>query len=230
MPQGLKLHSRTNQVLFDSALIAGVDYDEEQFDDETFETNSESDDEDDDDDTSQYDEMDVNELADITNEPHRYNVPNPNNPTTTQPIFQNEEEEVIFEEDETIEEVINEDDEEDEAVEEVINEDDDDKDYDDSEEEDISLEADKEEETNSTLRRTQRVRVPNPRYQHLQSSDQRTEEYTIESAHIIAMTMDHFMNSMVGMNEAERYSFIQSYRLTNGLMKFGDRGKDAAQK
>jgi hypothetical protein len=46
-----------------------VDYDEELFDDEDFETNYESDDEEDEDDKSnQYDDMDVNELADITNE------------------------------------------------------------------------------------------------------------------------------------------------------------------
>ena len=52
MPRGLKIHNRTDQVLFDSAWIAGVDYDEELFDDENFETNYESDDkeyEDDDD-------------------------------------------------------------------------------------------------------------------------------------------------------------------------------------
>jgi hypothetical protein len=199
-----------------------VDYDEELFDDENFETNYESDDEEseyDDDDSNQYDEMDVNELADITNEPHRFNVPNANNQNNEPAIFQNEEEEIIFEEDESVEEVIEEDDEEEQ-----------DEDYDESDEEDISLEADEEEEPNPMLRRTERTRVPNPRYQHLQSSNERTEEYTIEVAHVIAMTMNHYMNSMVGMNDAETYSFIQTYSLNKGLKKFGAHGKYAAQK
>ena len=198
-----------------------MDYDEELFDDENFETNYESDDyEYDDDDSNQYDEMDVNELADITNEPHQFNVPNANNQNNEPAIFQNEEEEIIFEGDESVQEVIDEDDEEEEE----------DEDYDESDEEDISLEADEEEQPNPMLRRTERIRVPNPRYQHLQSSNERTEEYTIEVAHIIAMTMNHYMNSMVGMNDAETYSFIQTYSLNKGLKKFGDRGKDAAQK
>jgi hypothetical protein len=57
------------------------------------------------------DKMDVNELADITNEPHRFNVPNPNNQNNEPPIFQNEEEKIVFEdEQENVEEVIDEDD------------------------------------------------------------------------------------------------------------------------
>jgi hypothetical protein len=223
MPAGLKIQSRTDQVLFDSAWIAGVDYDEDLFDDEDFDTNSESDDEEneDDDDFDQYDEMDVNELADITNEPHQFNVPNPQNQIQNQenepPIFQNEEEEIVFED-------------EPEEVEEIIDEDDSDAEYEDSGEEDVSLEADEEEEDNPTLRRTERTRVPNPRYQHLQTSDNRTEEYSTESAHVIAITMSHYMNKMAGMNDEDTFSFIQTYSLNKGLKKFGDRGKEAAQK
>jgi hypothetical protein len=213
MPQGLKIQSRTNQILFDSAWIAGVDYDEELFDDEDFETNSNSEEENEDDDYDQYDEMDINELADITNEPTRVNVPNQNN---EQPNFQNEEEEIIFEDA---------DDGEEEEVEEDSEEE-----YEASDEEDESLEADEEEEANPTLRRTERVRVPNPRYQHLQTAGVHTEEYTTESAHIIALSMSHYMHSMVGMNDDETFSFIQTYSLNKGLKKFGDRGKDAAQK
>ena len=54
------------------------------------------------------------------------------------------------------------------------------------------------------------------------------EEYS--SAQIIALTMSHLMNSMVGMNDEAALSFIQTYSLNKGLKKFGDRGKDAAQK
>ena len=42
--------------------------------------------------------------------------------------------------------------------------------------------------------------------------------------------MSHNMNSMVGMNDEEIFSFIQMYSLNKGLKKFGDHGKDAAQK
>jgi hypothetical protein len=74
--------------------MSGVDYDEDLFDDKDF-ANSESDeDKNEDDAAKEYDEMDVNEIADITNEPHQFNVPNQNNQIRNDapPIFQNEEE------------------------------------------------------------------------------------------------------------------------------------------
>jgi hypothetical protein len=172
-----------------------------------------------DDDYDQYDKMDVNKLADITNKPHQFNVPNPNpnNQINEPPIFQNEEEKIVFEDKK-------------EDVEEIIDKDDSEPEFKDSGEEDISLEADKEEETNPTLHRTERVRVPNPRYQHLQTLDDRTEEYSIQTAHVIAMTMSHYMNSMAVMNDKETFTFIQTYSLNKGLKKFGDRGKEGAHK
>jgi hypothetical protein len=57
MPKGLKITNRTGQILFDSAWLAGVDYDEEEFDNEDF---SEDENESDDDTTpsdNEYDEM-----------------------------------------------------------------------------------------------------------------------------------------------------------------------------
>ncbi len=222
MPKGLKIHNRTNQVLFDSAWIAGVDYNEELFDDEDydFDKESESDDEEDEEE-DEYDEMDENELADITTEPHRFNVPheqNQNQLEVEQHVFQNEEEEINFEEQDN------------EDVEEVTDEEASDEEYEDSEEEDLSLEADEDEVSNPTLRRAERVRVPNPRYQHLQASDHRTEEYSIDTASVIAMTMSHFMHSMDGMREDETFSFIQTYSLNKGLKEFGERGRNAAHK
>ena len=41
MPPGLKITSHTNQILFDSAWTAGVDYDEEDFQDEDLKMESE---------------------------------------------------------------------------------------------------------------------------------------------------------------------------------------------
>jgi hypothetical protein len=64
MPEGLKITNRTGQVLYDSTWIAGVDYDEDKFEDEDYDPYSDededSDDSDDDDheDQDMYDEMD----------------------------------------------------------------------------------------------------------------------------------------------------------------------------
>jgi hypothetical protein len=160
MPEGLEIKNRTNEVLFDSARIAGVDYDEDLFHDKDYKMNSESDKNEEDDEAEEYDKMDLNEIADITDEPHQFILPNQNNQIQNDvpPIFHNEEEEIIFEDKQ-------------ENVEEVIIEDDGKDAYEDSKEEDVSLEADKDKITNPTLRRTERVRVPNRKYQHLQTSD-----------------------------------------------------------
>jgi hypothetical protein len=135
MPKGLKIANRANQILFDSAWIAGVDYDDALFDDEDY------DDEDVEDEyydmVEEYDEMDENELADLGEEAHGFNVPNERNRTEQQPVFNNEEEEHVFEEPN-----------DDHAS---------DEEYKDSDESDESLDADAEEEdtkedTNPSLR------------------------------------------------------------------------------
>ena len=100
-------------------------------------------------------------------------------------------------------------------------------------EQDISLEADDEdgeEEVNQGLRRTARVRVPTPRYQHLQASRGQTEEYSSESAQIIAMTMQHYNTALAGMNDVQACSFLQTYSLKQGIKKFGEKGVAAVNK
>jgi hypothetical protein len=47
MPKGLKIANRADLILFDSAWIAGVDYDEELFDDDDHQPNEENEDEED---------------------------------------------------------------------------------------------------------------------------------------------------------------------------------------
>ena len=65
MPKGLKISNRFGNILFDSALIAGVDYDdEEDFGDEFYEQEN-SDSEDDNLHKEVYDEIDHNELSDL---------------------------------------------------------------------------------------------------------------------------------------------------------------------
>jgi hypothetical protein len=75
MPKGLKIANRADVLLFDSAWIAGVDYDVELFDDDDHQQPTENEEEDSDDILEEYDRMDENELADIMDAPHGFNVP-----------------------------------------------------------------------------------------------------------------------------------------------------------
>jgi hypothetical protein len=74
MPKGLKITNRANQVIFNSAWIAEVDYDEELFDDDIDddydeeENGEENENQNENDD--QYDEMDENDMADILQQPN----------------------------------------------------------------------------------------------------------------------------------------------------------------
>ena len=103
--------------------------------------------------------MDKNELADILNEPIPFQAPNETNQAEQLVELNNEEEEVVFDQDHD----------------------------EDSGEEDVDLEADEEaEEDTPNIRRGRRVRFPNPRYQHLQASKERTEEYSNNNSVIIA--------------------------------------------
>jgi hypothetical protein len=173
----------------------------------------------------EYDEMDENELADIMDTAHDFNVPNEANrnddKANAPPVFENEEEEIVFE------------DENNEAITVDNNTVDDDEDYEDSNQEDEPLEADEENpDEDPNLRRTALVRTPNPRYgyQHLSANVTQTEEYMNETASIIAYVMCHFKVTMVGMNDVEAYSFLQTYSLNQGLKKFGEQGRKAAHK
>eukprot|EP00978_Attheya_sp_CCMP212_P018922 scaffold52326_cov46-Attheya_sp.AAC.2 len=72
MPEGLKIQNKQGDLLYDSAWIEGVDYHEEEFDDEDYDKDNENEsgtEEEDELDEEQYDEIDPNELADILQEP-----------------------------------------------------------------------------------------------------------------------------------------------------------------
>ena len=215
MPQGLKISNRANNIIFDSAWIAGVDYDEEDFDDEVYD--EEDDEEDDDDDENEdyegdYDEMDTHELADILQEPNALQVPHE---TENEPANEAEEEPAVETEE--------------------LNDDyeDEDEEYEPDNEEDISLEADDqdgEKEDNQGIRRTERVRVPPQSWQHLQARVNQTEEYSSETAQIIAKTMTHYNVALAGMDDLQACSFLQTYSLKQGIKKFGEKGIAAATK
>jgi hypothetical protein len=130
---------------------------------------------------------------------------------------ENEEHEIVFEVAE-------------EAAEEGYNkelfEDHDDEEYEHEDEQDVLLEADDadgEEEDNLGSRRTGRVRVPPQRYQHLQAQGVNTEEYTLELAQIIVMTMLHYNTALIGMTDLQAYSFLQTYSLKQGIEQFGSK-------
>jgi hypothetical protein len=111
--------------------------------------------------------------------------------------------------------------------------DNDDEEYEPGNDEDISLEADDEdgeEEDDQGKRRTGRVRVPPQSWQHLQARDEHTEHYSSDSAQITAMTMVHYNTELIGMNDAQASSFLQTYSLKQGIKKFGEQGIEAVHK
>jgi hypothetical protein len=215
MPRGLKTTNRANQVIFNSAWIAGVDYDEELFDDDI---DADYDEEDNDeknknenDPNDQYDEMDENDMADILQQPNDV-------PQETE-----NEHEIVFEDES----------EDEELQEEEISSEDKDEDYEPGNDEDILLEADDgdgEEEDDQGKRRTERVRVPPTSWQHLQAREEETEHYSSDSAQIIAMTMAYYNTELIGMKDTQASSFLQTYRLKKGIKKFGEQGIKAVHK
>jgi hypothetical protein len=200
-------------VIFNSAWIAGVDYDENLFDDED---HNEEDDGDDDEDEANYDKMDEKDFADILQQPNEFQVPHE----------AKNEHEIVFEEANNAEEL---------QEEEGLSEDDDDEEYEPGNDEDISLEADdddgEEEEDDQGKRRTGRARVSPQSWQHLQARAEDTEEYSSDSAQIIVMTMVHYNTTLAGMNDVQASGFLQTYSLKEqGIKKFGKPGIKAVHK
>jgi len=74
------------------------------------------------------------------------------------------------------------------------------------------------------------LQVPNPRYQHLTTSDATLEEYSSENASLIANIMMHFNVKLAGYYNKQALSFLQTYSLKAGLKKFGQKEKEAAVK
>jgi hypothetical protein len=202
-------------VIFNSAWIAGVDYDEELFDndidDDYNEEENGKENENENENNDHYDEMDENDMANILQQPNHV-------PQETE-----NEHEIVFEEANEAKEL----------QEEEISSEDQDDDYELGNDEDIPLEADDddgEEEDGQGKRQTGRVRVPPTSWQHLQAREGKTEHYSSESAQIIAMTMAHYNTELIGMNDMQASSFLQTYSLKQGIKKFGEDGIKAVHK
>jgi hypothetical protein len=223
MPQGLKISNRYGTVLFDSSWIAGVDYNNEQFEDKDYndkeyepynhDNNNDDDNNDDDDKEEEYqDQMDPNEVADILQDwtqnagvdapPPGVDVPN-----KEPPDYQNKEEEIVFGE------------QEDEPQ---------------AEEESIATPA--EEDPTSYETRSSCISRPKTRMnlyqaeQHLSHQKAHVEEYSQETAQVIATVMCHWNNVCKHYNDTKLAMFIQTYSLNKGMKQFGQKGMDAAIK
>ena len=206
MPKGLKISNRYGTILFDSSWIAGVEYNEDLFEDEDEDYDNNEDEEDNYEDEEQFDAMDPNEVADILQDRiQNAGVDEPQEP----PEFQNEEEEIVFEEEP--EEEHQEEKTEDTPAEET------------------------EENTNYTMRSGRISRPPERLHayqaqQHLEMTDAPVEEYTRETAQVIANNICHWNNVCKHFDDQQLMMFIQTYSLNKGIKKFGQKGMDAATK
>ena len=117
MPKGLKVHNRFGTLLYDSAWIAGVDYNEEQFDDDDYDEQYDEqgnpmeqdeaieNDQDEELEEPLYDEIDQNEIDDIANNDNEEIIQDEEddeaNPTNVDVDEEyNEENEIVVDEDE----------------------------------------------------------------------------------------------------------------------------------
>ena len=216
MPDGLKIANRTGQLFYDSAWIAGVDYDNEAFEDaqdEDYEDQDTSDNESNDEILGEedYDEMTPDEIYEAEqlelNDNTQEDDPEPDEGNNENNIEMNSDE--IQDEDE-----------------EPANE---------TENEEAMLEVNPstQDDSDPNVRTTRSGRVSRPPSKltmvqnHLHTQAHCREEYTTDNAKVIAKTMC-YMNEMCIDKEA--FHFVQSYSLRKGLKKFGQKGRDAAYK
>ena len=234
-PEGLKIENRANTVLFDAAWTAGVEYDEDLFDNEEEDPEYDTDNEDEDelDSTSnneddQYDDLDNNELLDILQE--QYIIENEED----EPVeAEDNEEEVDTEEgsetenEEQDEEYLPNDNENDNA-EEIINN----VDKEDIEQRNENADA----EIAGVRRSTREIKVPTrlgTLYQHLhrEKEVEEVDEYSEETAQVLAQIMSHFTaTNGKHISKKKFYQFVHTYTLNKGIKKYGMKGKQAAYK
>ena len=66
--------------------------------------------------------------------------------------------------------------------------------------------------------------------QHLSTENATVEEYSHDTAQVIATVMCHWNNVCINLDDAMLTMFIQTYSLNKGIKKFGQLGRDAAVK
>eukprot|EP00957_Ditylum_brightwellii_P208958 15359679-Ditylum_brightwellii.AAC.1 len=225
--------------LFDSSWTAGVDSDEEQFDDDDYSMSSDESEESE----GEYDKIDKNKLAEILQEApaQTAGVENSGN-TGAHEVEENEEEEQSLSDDSNEEGDENTQQEEDDpsstlhklegGEEEIIFGEELQKSYIPSD--DNSQQQDKQ-SLSPGLCQSLRERVPNQQYKnynlHLQTlSKDQIEEYGRDAAKVIGLFMAHFNKIMDSLDDKQAYSLIQRYSLKQGLKHFGNKGRQAVIK
>ena len=236
MPAGLKLENRTGQVFYDSAWIPGVDYDEEQFDDDLDDENFEEEEDDQGDDPNdqlpegQYDYEDDGDdlldyeddaMSDDDDDDDGQDPPANNAGVEAEGDQVNQEVEAadaasVVEEDDNSDSESGDDDPESEA-------------------EEANPRTEQEETANVKVTRSGRTSKPPIKltlaqhHLHTQAHGERAE-YSIATARVIAMTMCHMAEILLNPKGKTAHQFVQSYSLMKGLKKFGQKGREAAYK
>jgi Reverse transcriptase (RNA-dependent DNA polymerase) len=198
MSSGLKIETKSGTILYDSSWIAGVDYEINRNRNEVDDNDDEENEDHEDDDESRYDEMDLNDIAEILQERSVNEAQQNNN---------------------QVEENDHDDQSDNNSENEQGNDDDD--------ESNPVGEGDVETEIVATTMSGRAVRAPDRltfHQSHLQTQGHETTEYSIETAKVIANNMISF-NAMIIKN---KFSFVETYSLKRGLKHFGQRGHEAA--
>ena len=216
MPPGLKIRNKTNNVLYDHAWIAGVDYDytdEEKSESDEDEERSISNIE------EEYDEMDPDEIEGLA--PNKFNAQDDHNNHN-----------MIEESDESEDSNVNDDDNDDDRINVTDNDNDRSVHSDDSEVEDQDEEVNHGNEPGVTVTRSGRVsRAPTKlSLQQSTSLKEIPEEYTIENARVITKIIALMNMGVIESTAVKGHQFIQTFSLAKGLQKFGHKGKQAAMK
>ena len=200
MPDGIKITSKTGVILYDSSHLAGVDYDqddpeddpddEDYQDSEDYSVTSEEN-------AELYDPMDANELAEILSSPEfrdreraiplqepASQAENSNNQTETEVIL---EDNSVQEDEDTTPQVT----------------------------------------TRSGREVKAPERRTFMHQSHLQTQTLKPLQYTADQSKVIAKHMCEF-NAMMLNPSHKHHSFMETFSLKKGLKKFGDKGRDAA--
>ncbi|KAI2510062.1 Reverse transcriptase (RNA-dependent DNA polymerase) [Fragilaria crotonensis] len=220
--------------LYDSAWIPGVDYDDEQFDDDLDENFEHEDDQDDDPNDQlpegQYDYEDGDDddlldyeddaMSDDNNDDDDGQDPHANNAGVAAEVIQGNQ--VEAREAPTV-------------VDEEEDLDNESGDESETEAEEANPRADQEETENVRVTRSGRTSRPPTKLtlaqHHLHAQAHNVcEQYSIETARVIAITMCHMADMRFNPKCKTAHQFIQSYSLMKGLKKFGHKGREAAYK
>ena len=218
MPPGLKIKNKTNITLYDSAWIAGVDYqeNEEEEEDENDNNNAENENDNTNNNNNENDEIQEHEVELIQErdemhpddiEAYEDNHPPPNEPDDN-PVEVEEAHEVeqITEDDNNDEEVNLQEEEAQEEVEEPIEDE-----VPEPEPENVDVDP------GQTRTRSGRVSIPPARYrmqyQHLQTQTVTPQEYSTESARVLSVIINDFNNSVFIEAKETANQFVQTYSL-----------------